>query len=150
MNKRNIIGSTVLIVGLLAAGTSFAADENSTAPAPVKTQEQNAEKQQTLTQQRNQIRTQEGNGEQRKEMHREQVRSGDQGLASVNKNLENNPDNKGLQTAAEQLKQNQLKQAEQTKLRSGKQEKHMEQHMEKRTERHEAMGRPAKIERPGK
>lgn len=107
MNKRNIIGSTVLIVGLLAAGTSFADDTTATLP-------------------------------------------GDQGVASVNKNLESNPDNKGLQTAAEQLKQNQLKQAEQTKLRSGKQEKHMEQHMEKRTERHEAMGRPAKIERPGK
>ena len=107
MNKRNIIGSTVLIVGLLAAGTSFAADTTATLP-------------------------------------------GDQGVASVNKNLENNPDNKGLQNAAAQLKQNQVKHVEHMEKRSEKQEKHMEMHMEKRTERHEAMGRPAKIERPGK
>lgn len=77
----------------------------------------------------------------------------DKGIASVNKNLEKNPDNKGLQNASEQLKRNQLKHAEQAERRSRKHEMHREKNTdraESRAERHEAMGRPARAERPGK
>lgn len=78
---------------------------------------------------------------------------GDKGLASVNKNLEKNPDNKGLQNASGKLEQNRLKHAEQAEKRNEKHEKHMEkkaERVESRAERREAMGRPAKVERPGK
>lgn len=71
---------------------------------------------------------------------------GDKGMASVNKNLKQNPDNKGLQNASEQLKQNQEKHREQVQKRTENREQHMEQH----TERHDTMGRPSKPERPGK
>ncbi|HUX90884.1 MAG TPA: hypothetical protein VMV48_09370 [Gallionellaceae bacterium] len=64
---------------------------------------------------------------------------GDQGIASVSRNLEKNPDNKGLKNASEQLKRNQIKHAE-----------HMEMRAEKHEHHHEAMERPARIERPGK
>lgn len=112
MNKRNIIGSTVLIVGLLAAGTSFADEASTTAPAP--------------------------------------KLPGDQGLASVNKNLDKNPDNKGLQNAAAQLEKNRIKHEEQAEKRSEKREQHMEKRTE-RAERHDsAANRPAKVDRPGK
>jgi Skp family chaperone for outer membrane proteins len=70
---------------------------------------------------------------------------GDQGAASVDKNLAKDPDNKGLLNADEQL----TKHAEQMKKRT---EKHDDQ-MEKKTERsgnHEKMERAGKIERPEK
>lgn len=78
---------------------------------------------------------------------------GDQGLSSVNKNLEKNPDNKGLKNADEKLRQNQLKHKAHAEKRIEKREKHREKKAERaeaRAERHEAAGRPAKIERPGK
>ena len=78
---------------------------------------------------------------------------GDKGLASVNKNLESNPDNKGLKNASEKLQQNQLKHAEQAQKRNEKREMHMEKKMERaetRAERHEGMGKSGKPERPGK
>jgi len=74
---------------------------------------------------------------------------GDQGAASVNKNLTKDPDNKGLQNAAEQLKKNKAKHAEQMKKRSEKHEDQMEKKTE-RAERHETMERPAKVERTEK
>ena len=78
---------------------------------------------------------------------------GDQGVSSVNKNLEKNPDSKGLQNAAGKLEQNQEKHREQMEKRTEKREEHMKkkaEHVEMKTERREAMDRPAKIERPEK
>lgn len=71
---------------------------------------------------------------------------GDQGAASVDKNLAKDPDNKGLQNADEQLKKNRAKHAEQLKKRSEKHEEKMEKKTE-RAESHGTMERPAKIER---
>lgn len=74
---------------------------------------------------------------------------GDQGIASVNKNLEKNPDNKGLQNASEHLKKNREKHQEQMKKR----EDHKEMKGEHRAgsgERHGNMSRPEKPGRPGK
>jgi len=78
---------------------------------------------------------------------------GDKGMASVNKNLEKDPDNKGLQNAAAQHEKNRIKHQEQAEKRSEKKEKHMENRAERaesRGERHDTGGRPAKVERPGK
>jgi len=75
MNKRNIIGNTALIIGLLAAGASFAADNNASTPAAAKNREQNAGKQQTMAQHRNEHKLQEGNDDKRREMYREQMKS---------------------------------------------------------------------------
>lgn len=74
---------------------------------------------------------------------------GDQGAASVNKNLEKNPDNKGLQNAAEHLKDNREKHLEQMKKRERHTESKAERH-ERGTEHHENMSRPEKPGRPGK
>ena len=115
MNNRKIFSNIALVLGLLAAGSSFADETSTTAPA--------------------------------------QKLPGDQGLASVNKNLEKNPENKGLQNASEQLKRNQLKHAEHMEKRAEKREEHRvkkAERAEKHAQHHEAMGRPAKIERPGK
>lgn len=78
---------------------------------------------------------------------------GDQGISSVNKNLEKNPDNKGLQNADDKLKQNQIKHKAQAEKRLEKKEEHMERKTERNethTEHHEAVERPARIERPAK
>jgi len=78
---------------------------------------------------------------------------GDQGLSSVNKNLEKNPENKGLLNAEEKLKQNQIKHKAQAEKRIERKEERTEskaERIERRTERRESVGRPAKIERPGK
>ena len=87
---------------------------------------------------------------------------GDQGIASVNKNLERDPENKGLKNASEQLERNRLKHEEQAKRREERREQNMEKRSERqekraerqerheRHERHEGAGRPAKMERPGK
>lgn len=80
-----------------------------------------------------------------------------QGAASVEKNLNKNPDNKGLQRATEQTQANEAKvaekRAEADKRREAK-NKNAEKHerMEKRDmmERHEKMERPGKVERPGR
>jgi Skp family chaperone for outer membrane proteins len=72
--------------------------------------------------------------------------SGDQGAASVGKNLAKDPDNKGLQNADEQLRKNRAKHAEQLKKRSEKHEEKMEKKTE-HAESHDTMERPAKIER---
>ena len=74
---------------------------------------------------------------------------GDQGAASVDKNLAKDPDNKGLLNADEQLKKNKAKHAEQMKKRTEKHEDQMEKKIE-RTENHERMERTGKIERPEK
>jgi len=71
---------------------------------------------------------------------------GDQGIASVNKNLEKNPDNKGLQTASEQLKKNRVKHQEQMEKR--KEDK--AEHSGGNSEHHGAMNRSARPGRPGK
>lgn len=81
-----------------------------------------------------------------------------QGVASVNKNLVKDPDNKGLLNASEQLKENQLKQAEKRTEQSRKrvarserkEERHKRMERSEKMERHEMTERPAKIERPGK
>lgn len=78
---------------------------------------------------------------------------GDQGSASVNKNLAKDPDNKGLQNADEQLRKNEAKHTEQLEKRTEKREEHMKKkadHKEIKTEGHEAKDRPAKVERPEK
>ena len=75
---------------------------------------------------------------------------GDKGISSVNKNLEKNPDNKGLQNAAAQLEKNRIKHEEQAEKRSENQEQHMEKSAEIRAERHDsAATRPPKVDRPG-
>lgn len=71
---------------------------------------------------------------------------GDQGATSVNRNLAKDPDNKGLQNAAEQLKENKAKHAAQ---RTEKQEDKMEKKSE-RAESREKMERADKIEHPSK
>lgn len=78
---------------------------------------------------------------------------GDQGAASVNRNLAQNPENKGLQNASGQLEQNRIKHAEQEKKRIEQQERHMEkktERVETRAQHHDTPTRPAKVERPGK
>lgn len=78
---------------------------------------------------------------------------GDQGITSVNKNLEKNPDNKGLLNADEKLKQNQIKHKAQAEKRLEKKEERSERKAERNethTEHHEAAGRPARVERPAK
>jgi hypothetical protein len=67
-----------------------------------------------------------------------------QGISSVNKNLERQPDNKGLQNAAERLRENRERQ-----------EARRAEHVERvarveRVERPERPERPEKIERPEK
>jgi Skp family chaperone for outer membrane proteins len=74
---------------------------------------------------------------------------GDQGAASVNKNLEKNPDNKGLQNAAERLKTNKEKHLEQMKKREDHKEMKTERH-EMKSERQGGNSRPEKPGRPGK
>lgn len=74
---------------------------------------------------------------------------GDQGIASVNKNLEKNPDNKGLQNAAERLQANREKHQEQMKKREAHKQMKVERH-DMKTERHGNMSRPEKPGRPGK
>ena len=83
-----------------------------------------------------------------------------QGAASVNKNLSNDADNKGLQNASERLKENEGKVAEKradadkrhadARKEHEKHEKHEKQekheHMDKPD--HDKMERPAKPERP--
>lgn len=78
---------------------------------------------------------------------------GDQGLASVNRNVAKNPENKGLQNASEQLQQNQVKHTEQAQKRVEKREQqavNKAERIETRAEHRETMGRPAKVDRPGK
>ena len=78
---------------------------------------------------------------------------GDQGAASVNKNLAKNPENKGLQNASGQLEQNRLKHAEQEQKRIEQQERYMEkktERVETRAQHHDTPTRPTKAERPGK
>ena len=74
---------------------------------------------------------------------------GDQGAASVDKNLAKDPNNKGLQNADEQLKKNKEKHAEQMEKRSEKHEDKIEKKSE-RTENHDKIERPEKMERTGK
>lgn len=91
-----------------------------------------------------------------------------QGAASVEKNLSKNPDNKGLQNASEQLKENEAKIAEKRaeadktaddakhkkdkKIKKDKKVKHerIEKSGHDKMERPEKAERPAKIERPGR
>ena len=78
---------------------------------------------------------------------------GDQGAASVNKNLAQNPENKGLQNASGQLEQNRIRHAEQEQKRIEQQERNMEkktERIETRAQHRSAPERPARIERPGK
>ena len=78
---------------------------------------------------------------------------GDQGLSSVNKNLEKHPDNKGLQNAAERHEQNHIKHNAQAERRMEKKEDNIAkkaERIESRAEYRETVGRPAKVERPGK
>lgn len=78
-----------------------------------------------------------------------------QGAASVDKNLSKNPDNKGLQNASEQLKENEAKIAEKRADKTSDDAKHKKdkkdkrEHMEK-GRGHDKMGRPAKPERPAR
>lgn len=71
---------------------------------------------------------------------------GDQGIASVNKNLEKNPDNKGLKNASEHLKQNREKHLEQVKRR----EEHKEMKAERNEMKGDRHGNMARSERPGR
>lgn len=66
-----------------------------------------------------------------------------QGISSVDKNLKKNPDNKGLQTASEQLKENQERFAQ----RQATTDQRIE---DARAERFDAPVRPDRIERPGR
>lgn len=78
---------------------------------------------------------------------------GDQGISSVNKNLVKNPENKGLQNAAEQLEKNRIKHIEQSEKRTEKQERHMNMETERvelRAQNRDTVTRPGKVERPGK
>ncbi len=77
-----------------------------------------------------------------------------QGAASVNKNLTRDPDNKGLQNAAERLQENEAKVA--AKRAAAEQKSDEAKHKKNREEKHERtmnrdkMERPAKPERPGR
>ena len=76
-----------------------------------------------------------------------------QGATSVNKNLSNDPDNKGLQKASEQLKENEAKIAEKRATADktasdAKNKKASHERMEKSG--HDKAERPEKMERPGK
>ncbi len=80
-----------------------------------------------------------------------------QGAASVNKNLSKDPDNKGLQNASEQLKENEAKVAE--KRATAKKTSDDAKHKRNREEKHEhtektnhdtMMERPTKPERPAR
>lgn len=79
----------------------------------------------------------------------------DQAIKSVDKNLAKDPDNKGLNNAAERLQTNQerhnKKRAAQLAKRHEKREMKMEKRLEhERTERPEKAERPEKVERPEK
>lgn len=154
MDSRKIFRNAGLALGLLAAGSVYAAETGVAETSQAKVQEQHTGKQQQMNRYRNEATKQEGQGEQ----HRHRERNGEsgtvagasslpgeQGIASVNRNLESNPDNKGLQTASEQLNQNQVRHAEQTAKQSGKRE----QRMTGKAERHEKAGRPSRAERRG-
>jgi len=77
----------------------------------------------------------------------------DQSIESVDKNLAKDPDNKGLQNAAERLQTNKERQAKKREAQAAKREakslKKAERKAAKESERQEA-GRPDKAERPEK
>jgi len=79
-----------------------------------------------------------------------------QGAASVSKNLAGKPDNKGLQTASEQLKENEAKVAEKraTAEKTSGDAKHKKDKHDgmAKTDKadHDKMDRPAKAERPAR
>lgn len=153
MKKQNIFYSTSLALVLMAAGSVFAVETAVAEITQAKVQEQHTEQQQKMNQQRKEMTKQDGQGEQHKqrEMNGQAGteasagQPGEQGATSVNKHLESNPDNKGLQTASGKLEKNQYKHAEQSEKRSAKKE----QHMTGKPERQDKVSRPAKAERPG-
>lgn len=76
-----------------------------------------------------------------------------QGAASVDKNLGNHPEHKGLQNASERLKENEGKIAEKRADADKKHDHHEmhekhEKHDRMEKHEHEKMERPAKPERP--
>jgi hypothetical protein len=81
-----------------------------------------------------------------------------QGDASVDKNLNKNPDNKGLQTADKKVEANEAKAAEKRaehkearkEERKEERKKDRKEDKHERMERHEKMERPAKPERPAR
>lgn len=81
MKNSKIIGSAVLMFGLLATGSSFAEETTTTATSPAqvqeRTREQNREKQENQAQHRYESTAQEGKGDQVKqqEMKRERIGS---------------------------------------------------------------------------
>lgn len=76
-----------------------------------------------------------------------------QGAASVNKNLANDPDNKGLQNASEKLTENEAKVAEKRAAAlktSGDAKMKREAHQKMEKHGYDRAGHPDRIERPGK
>lgn len=73
----------------------------------------------------------------------------DQAIESVDKNLAKDPDNKGLQNAAERLRINQERHKQKRAEQKAKREEHKDDQAEKRAEREKAE-RPERAERPEK
>lgn len=77
-----------------------------------------------------------------------------QGVASVEKNLQKNPDNKGLQNASERLKENEAKIAKkraEAKNKSNKARQKTDKHAPQKGSGHDQLDRPSnQVTRPGK
>lgn len=71
----------------------------------------------------------------------------DQAMESVDKNLARDPDNKGLQNAAERLQTNKERHEKKRAEQKAKRQKHKDDQAEKRAER---SGKPARPEKPGR
>src|SRR3990170_18002 len=74
----------------------------------------------------------------------------DQAIKSVDKNLARDPDNKGLQNAAERLQTNQERYEKKRAEQKAKRQEHKDDQAEKRVERPEKAERPERAERPEK
>lgn len=72
----------------------------------------------------------------------------DQAMESVDKNLARDPDNKGLQNAAERLQTNKERHEKKRAEQKAKRQKHKDDQAEKRAERPEKPARPEKPGRP--
>jgi hypothetical protein len=127
MKNQNIIYGASLALGLMAAGSVFAAETAVAEITPAKVQEQHTEQQQKMNQHRKELTKQDGQGEQHK--HGEMNDQADADTSS----------------ASGKLEKNQYKHAEQTGKRSEK----TEQRMTGKHERQDKVSRPAKADRPG-
>lgn len=72
----------------------------------------------------------------------------DQAMESVDKNLARDPDNKGLQNAAERLQTNKERHEKKRAEQKAKRQKHKDDQAEKRAERPQKPARPEKPGRP--